>query len=340
MILITGGTGLLGGHLTYRLLEMENQVRLLVRSEESKSKLQKLFSYYTNTPGTLLEKIEWVFGDILDKSVIENSFNGVDRVYHCAAAVSFEPRNKRAMLDTNIRGTANIVNACLESGIKKLVYVSSIAAIKGTTDKDYATENDNWPSGNRLNYQYSKTQAEFEVWRGINEGLSAVIVNPSVILGPGQWNSGSSVFFPTVFKGLNYYTKGVTGFVDVTDVAEVMIELMESGIQGERFIVSAENLSYEDIFNLIADSLEVKRPSKYVSRTLTDIAWKIDYIRSKLFFSNPFLTKETARASHTIQQYSSDKIKQAIGFSFKPLSQSIKRIASQFKNDWSKEIQN
>jgi dihydroflavonol-4-reductase len=195
MILITGGTGLVGGHLTLRLLEKEEQVKLLIRNDESKEKLKKTFSFYSSTPEILLNKIEWAYGDVTDLFTLHDAIRNVDRVYHCAAKVSFDRQHKKEMMDTNIRGAANIVNVCLGFGIKKLLHVSSIAAIKNSAEGEIITENNQWPSGNSLTYAYSKTQAEFEIWRGINEGLQAVIVNPSVILGPGDWSCGSPKFF-------------------------------------------------------------------------------------------------------------------------------------------------
>jgi dihydroflavonol-4-reductase len=333
MILVTGSSGLVGSHLIASLLQKGNTVKALIRNEESKAKIVKVVGYFSNQPDDLLANIHWVYGDIADQGSLLEAFENVKQVYNCAAVVSFDKKDRKTMLETNIRGTANVVNACLDSGIEKLVHVSSIAAVKGNSSDEIITEDSGWPTGHTLNYSYSKTQGEYEVWRGITEGLNAVIINPSIILGPGNWNSGSSKFFSTVYDNLKYFTRGITGFVDVCDVVEVMISLMESDIHSQRFIVSAENISYEQLFKSIAKSLGVKEPAVYASPALTSFAVYLDAIKSAISFSRPLITKETAKSSHKVQYYSSEKLLKSLEYSFNPVNNAIERIAKQFLVD-------
>lgn len=330
MILITGGSGLVGSHLIVELLKEGIQPKVLIRNEKSKDSIFKTLSLYSNKPDILFNSIHWVNGDINDRASLFDAFDDVEFVYHCAAKVSFEKGDYKNMLETNIRGTENIVDLCLEREIKKLVHVSSIAAIKGNNDSEIITEDSGWSEGHKLNYSYSKTKGELEVWRGITEGLNAVIVNPSVILGPGDWKSGSPRFFGTVNKGLKFYTRGVTGFVDVYDVVKIMILLMKSDIAGQRFIVNAENVSYELLFKYIAESLGVKAPSIYATPAMTNFAMYVDTLKSKLFFIKPLLTRDTARSAHSVKNYSSEKLLRSIDYKFTPLQQSIDHIAGIF----------
>ncbi|MBN2486521.1 MAG: NAD-dependent epimerase/dehydratase family protein [Bacteroidales bacterium] len=333
MILITGGSGLVGSHLVTELLAQGFQVRVLVRSGESKNWIRKVMGYYMPDPDNALKKVEWANGDILDKVSLAEALQGVDYVFHCAAVVSFSRSDRKYMLDVNIRGTANLVDACLAAGIKKLVHLSSIAAIKAGLPGTFAIESNGWPEGHKLNYAYSKTQGEFEVWRGITEGLNAVILNPSVILGPGNWKSGSPKFFSTVYKRLKFYTRGVTGFVDVCDVVKVMVMFMQNNIHSQRYIVSAENLSYQQLFTAIALSLGVKPPSVYAAPALTRLAVYAGMVKSALFFSPPLITAETERSAHKVNHYSSDKLIGDTGFTFLPVESSIERIAKLFISD-------
>lgn len=325
MILITGATGLVGSHLLYDLVSAGHNVRALKRQNSNLEQVRKIFSFYTNQIDSLWKRIEWIDGDMLDIFTLEKSLEGITHVYHTAAMVSFDVNDHSKMQSVNVVGTRNLVNICLSKKIKKLCFVSSIAALgvpeEGTK---IVTEKTPWRhEDKRSGYSLSKFQSELEIWRGINEGLNAVIVNPSIILGPGQWDKGSSQLFSTVSKGLKYYTKGITGYIDVRDVSRAMIQLMESEISNERFILNSEDLTYRFIFKTIAQSLGVKGPTRYASPLMTEIAWRIASL--KRFFqkgSNSF-TKETARAAHNTKYYSNQKIKEALNFEFIPITRSI-----------------
>lgn len=248
-ILITGATGLVGSHLVKRLGNLQKPVRALHRGQVSDDLKSG--------------KIEWVKGDILDVIALEQAMENIDQVYHCAASVSFNPATKAMMFKTNIEGTANVVNAAINAGVKKIVFVSSVAALGRIREGQTINETMNWTKEtSNSNYGKSKYLAELEVWRGIGEGLKAVMVNPVIILGAADWSKGSAGIFKSAYNEFPWYTQGTGGFVDVLDVVEIMIQLMESDISGERFIISAENTSYQRVFSMIAKEFGKKPPNK------------------------------------------------------------------------------
>jgi dihydroflavonol-4-reductase len=330
MDLITGGTGLIGSHLLYQLVREGKPVKAIRRSTSNLDRVKKTFSYYSSNAEEMFSRITWVEGDLLDLESLSEALDGIERVYHCAAMVSFAPEYRNQMMKNNVSGTANVVNACLEQEIKKLCFVSSTVAI-GYRQEEAVDETLIWKySKYRSAYSVSKYRSEMEVWRGIGEGLHAVIVNPSIVIGPGDWDRSSSTIFKPVWKGLHFYTCGMTGYVDVWDVVQAMISLMESTISGERFILSSENLSYREVFTLVAKALDKKPPERFAPPFLTGLAWRIDWLVSKLLFRPPEFTKETARSAHHQTRFSNKKTREAIGITFKTIEQSISETANIF----------
>lgn len=334
MILVTGGTGLVGSHLLFELVSSGKKVRALKRKSSKLDNIKKVFGYYSAYAEKLFEKIEWVDGDILDIFSLQNAMNDISEVYHCAAVVSFEPGGEELLMKINIDGCANIVNIALEKKVKKLCYVSSIASLGRAGHNGLVDEQTYWESSNnKSHYSISKYGGEREIWRGIEEGLDAVIVNPSIILGPGNWNTGSSRFFSTVWKGLKVFTTGVNGFVDVRDVVSAMIQLMQSNIKNERFILNSENISYQNILLLIAKHLNKKPPTIHAGKLLSSIAWRVEKLRSLFTGSKPFITKETARTANSDYRYSTKKIETKLNFKFISIEKSIKDNAKLFLNE-------
>ena len=333
MILVTGGTGLLGSHLLFELIRSGKQVRAIKRKSSDTGMIKKIFSYYTDQPDHLAEKIEWFDAELLDFGSIEDAMDGITEIYHAGAIVSFYPEDHKDMLKVNIDGTANLVNLSNECGIKKFCYVSSVSTLGRADNNGLTDEETFWaPSGKNSVYAMSKYGAEREIWRGMEEGLNAVIVNPSVILGPGFWNDNSG-FFRLVWKGLNYYTKGINGFIDVKDVVKAMILLMEKDLFNERFIVSSENISYQLLFSQIAKYLDKRSPSVNIPPVINQIAWRLDKVKSLVTGLKPEFTKEMATT--TIQQYtfSNEKIRKVLGFEFIPVEESIRQTCEIFKKD-------
>lgn len=326
MILVTGGTGFLGSHLLRRLVNVGEPVRALYR-KQIPQQLQDI-----------QQRIEWIQGDILDVSVLEDAMAGVDKVYHCAAVVSFHPSTHQLMLKINGEGTANVVNLAIDAGVRKLVHVSSVAAI-GRAKDGVIDEDCEWQeSKNNSRYAVSKYQGEIEAWRGMAEGLDVAIVNPSIILGAGFWDDGSGMLIKNAWKEFPYYTQGINGFTDVKDVVEVMFRLMESDIKGQRFIVSADNWRYLDLFTQMADQLGKKPPHIAVKPWLAEIVWRIEALKSQLTGKKALLTKETARTAQMKVYYNNSKILHALpGFSFTPLQSTIEEICQVFLEQKKKE---
>lgn len=331
MILVTGGTGLVGSHLLFNLVQKEKAIRAIYRTDEKREYVKKIFSYYTDDVDEFFSKIEWVISDITDVFSLESVFKGITEVYHCAALVSFDPKDYRKMRQVNIDGTANMINFSIENNIEKFCFVSSIAAVGDSINGKPINEENEW-SDNSDNNDYSITKygAEMEVWRGSQEGLDVVIVNPGVILGSGFWSEGSSKLFSQVYNGFKFHTEGVTGFVHVEDVVKTMILLMESNIKNERFILVSENKSFKDILFSIADGFNKKRPSIKSNKLLMAIIWRLDWLLTKLTGKKPLLTKNSAKSSLNKSYYTSQKIEEALNFRFAKIDSVILKICKDF----------
>ncbi|HAD98430.1 MAG TPA: hypothetical protein DCG19_13550 [Cryomorphaceae bacterium] len=331
MILVTGGTGLLGSHLIFELLKQGKRVRATHRPGSDTSSVENTIRYY-RSPGELIQNLEWVEADLLDITCYYTIMEGVTELYHCAALVSFDSSDSADLLEKNPAMTANVVNAALEMNVRKMVYVSSVAALGRKADAEYINEDSEWVPGQHNSvYARSKYRAELEVWRGIQEGLNAVIVNPSIILGPGNWQQGSPALFHTIAKGFKYYTLGTNAYVDVRDVAEVMIRLMESEVSGQRFVVAAENLSYKKFFEYVAESLEVKAPNTEVLPRMSAIIWRMEKLRSFITGKKPVVTRETAHTAQHTYYYDSNKIKKTLGFEFRPVRETVEDMARHYR---------
>ena len=331
MILVTGGTGLVGSHLLYQICQSETKVRAIKRANSDTNLVRQVFSYYSEKSDTLFQKIEWVDADLLNISELDFAFQGATKVYHCAAWISFNPKHKTKMMNTNIEGTINVVNLCLAHRIKKLCYVSSVAAIGQPIDVGSIDENTYWENSPiKSSYALSKYLSEMEVWRGIEEGLNAVIVCPAIILGPGKWEKGSSMLFKQVWKGLSFYTSGTNGFVDVRDVANVMIQLMEGTIKSNRFILSSESIPFKKTFDYIADALGKKKVYIKIGPFISAISWRIAKIISIISRKSPLITKETVLAGNSISVYDNKKIKTALNYKFRSVEQSCKDFSTLF----------
>lgn len=329
---------MVGAHLLFELVKAGKKVRALKRESSNLQQVIKTFSYYTDQADELFRRIEWVNGDILDYFSLEKLLAGVEEIYHCAAIVSFQTKERRKMISNNVEGTANIVDAALENGVKKICHVSSIAALGRLQNGAPVTEETNWiPSKKNSGYSESKFFSEAEIWRGIEEGVDAVIVNPSIIFGPGNWDTGSAKMFKTIWDGMKFYTRGVTGFVDVHDVVQAMTSLMDESnfdaCKNQRFLLNAENLSYRDVFNQIADALGKPRPTIYASGFLQGMVWRLATFAGWITGRPSMLTREAVASSNTVNNFDGSKITRMIGFEYTPVSRSIKTTASFLKKD-------
>ncbi|HXB90806.1 MAG TPA: NAD-dependent epimerase/dehydratase family protein [Puia sp.] len=316
MVLVTGGTGFLGAYMIRELVEKGRVVRAIRHHSPVP---------FFMPPG-IAEKVEWIEGDILDPMGLEEAMEGVDAVIHAAAKVSFAGKDRKELIHINIEGTANLVNAALSKNIRRFIHVSSVAALGRTANGERVTEEKKWEDS-RLNttYSISKYYAEIEVWRGIGEGLSAVIVNPSTLLGYGDWNETSCAIFRNVYNEFPWYTEGVNGFVDVSDAARAIVALLESDIVGQRFILNGDNWTFRKLFDTIAAALGKKQPTREATPLLAAAAWRVERIKS-LFTGRPsLLTRESSRVAQSKTFFENGKIlRQLPGFSFTPLEQTIR----------------
>lgn len=324
MILVTGGTGLLGSHLLYQLALDGKPVRAIYRVQSRIQCVKDLFRYYSPDNYTeLFEKIEWVEGNLLDLISLEEAMKDVSVVYHCAAVVSFAKKDFYRMMKINREGTANVVNTCLNAKVKKLCYVSSTAAIGGENNT-IISEKTKWEQGPETSgYSISKYSAEKEVWRGVEEGLDCVIVNPSVLFGAGNWNESSLTIFRTVQNGLSFYTEGENGFVDARDVAEIMVKLTNSDTKNERFLCVGENSSFKVLLEQIARQMNVKAPTINTPKWLMGFTWRIAGIYAKLTGKSATITRESARSAFNKKKYDCNKIINHLDFTFRSLEDTI-----------------
>ena len=323
-ILVTGGTGLVGSHLLANLCLQGFTVRAIYRKQSSLIEVKKVFSFYTQEYEKLFQNIEWKMADITEIPSLNDVFQGITIVYHCAALVSFKNNDYEKMRKINIEGTANMINFSIDHQVEKFCFVSSIASIDKNSVAEKITEQNEWnPENNNYGYAITKYGGEMEVWRGTQEGLKAIIVNPGVILGSGFWENNTGKFFKNADNNFKYYTNGITGFIGVQDVVKAMIQLTESQIENERYILVAENKSFRYVLTEIGKKMGKKSPSVYVSPLMSEIAWRLAGIIS--FFSKKpaLITKHSARAAHQKYYYSSEKIIDAIAFEFETLDKVI-----------------
>lgn len=314
-VLVTGGSGLVGNELIHQLLQKGKKIKALV----NKSPLQ--ISHPDLLP---------VQCDLFDVVGLELAIEQVSEIYHCAGFISYSSYNSDRLYKINVEGTANIVNVALQAGIKKFIHVSSIAALGKFIEGKPIDETMAWTEDARNSiYGHSKYLGEMEVWRGIAEGLNAVIVNPSIILGAGKWSNASTAIFKNVYDGFNWYSEGVNGFVDVRDLVKSMILLMESDISAERFIVSAENRSYKDIFFLIADAFNKKRPQFKVNKTAASLVWRLEKLKTIFSKAEPLVTKESVSTALAQVYFDNSKLKNRLtSFQYLPISETIQYTCS------------
>lgn len=321
MVLVTGGNGFLGAYLVHTLVKYGEEVRVLHRATSDLSLL-----------APIRDQVEFVEGDIQDITSLVSAMEGIDKVYHGAAIVSFDPAKKHKLHNINVQGTANVVDAALRTGVNKLLHVSSVAAIGNIPSNGVVDETARWERHKaHSHYSISKFLAEQEAWRGQAEGLSTVIVNPSVIMGAGDWHTGTPALFKRIDDGFPFYPPGVNGFVDVRDVAEASIGLMNSTQERERFILSSENLSFFQVLTQIADELNATRPYLKASPFVSSLAIPLEKIKTLVTGEEPMITRESI-ASSTIQiNYTNQKVKSTIDFHFRPVRDTLHEAATIYR---------
>lgn len=320
-ILVTGGTGVLGRYIVKRLLdEGYTNIEVFTRSSNKSN-----FDFADN------KNIKFTSGDITELFPLSDSIEEADYVIHAAAIVSFNPRDFKKMHAVNVEGTANVMNFSLVSGVKKVIHVSSIAALGRSEKSGLIAESTTWVNSKYNSYYgITKYLAEQEVWRSFNEGQSMAIVNPSLILGDGDWNQSSLQVFKKAYDGIPYYPTGGTGIVDVKDVAKFIVNMLESSIEGERFILSGGNISYKDIFQKMCRAMNRKAPSKPAPKWMLSILWRIEKIRCLITGQSPIVTKESVKSTAHQSNYDNSKSLGLDGFSYRDLDDTIAEYAGRY----------
>jgi nucleoside-diphosphate-sugar epimerase len=334
-ILVTGATGFVGAHLLFELTKKEQQVVALRRSTSSLKQVEKIFSYYTEDVEKYMSRIIWREADVLNYNSLKEAMQGITQVYHCAAIVSFNPDRKADVVEMNTLAAANIVRACLEQPVNFLCHMSSIAALGSSENSAAMDENSKWSSyKNKSGYALGKYFAEMQIWQGIERGLNAVIVNPSVILGPGDWKAGSPKFFDFTYGGNPFYTVGAKGFVCVTDVVKAMIELSQNKeTYGQRFLLSSENFTFRDLFSMIANALGKKAPSIKATPFLMNIACAFEMLRFRLTGREASITAESVESGSKTSYFNGEKVKQFIDFNYTPIKDCVEFAAKCYLSD-------
>jgi len=328
-ILVTGGTGFVGAYIIQELVRQGFSVRAIKRSS---AQLPQFIE------PAILDKVEWVEGDILDVIALEDAMQGIDAVIHSAAIVSFSKKDRSNMYHVNIEGTKNVVNTALETGVRKLIYISSVAAIGRKLTGGTVNEKAQWEDSNaNTHYAISKFKAELEVWRGFAEGLEGVVLNPATVLGYGNWNQGSSAIFKSAYNQFKWFTNGVNGFTDVEDVARACIMLLKSNITEERYIICNDNWPFRKLFDTMADNFGKKRPYKEATPFLSGVAWRIEKIKSFFSGQKPLLTRESAKVANSLTRFDNTKLLKALpDFSYTPMEETIQKACGKYVANMSK----
>ncbi len=323
---------MIGAHIAFALTAQGHSVRALKRKSASLADIEKIFRFYSTSADELLQKIEWVEGDILDLPALEDAMQGATYVYHSAAMVSFDPKERDQMIKVNGEGTANVINVAMFVGVRKFCHVSSVAALGRTIDLKNIGE-DTWWKNDPANswYAISKYTAEREVWRATEEGMDVVIVNPSVVIGPGNPTRSSNAIFALAKKGFSWYTSGTGGFVDARDVADAAIKLMNSSVVNERFVLNAKNMSYRVFADKILARFGHKPTSKEVGAFLTWLMWRGEKLKCFFTGTSPRITKESAAAARESASYTGSRITEAIDFKYREIDTTLDDVCAYYK---------
>lgn len=331
MQLVTGATGIVGSHVLLECAQ-RGQVRAIHRQGSDRSIVERVFRHYRDDADTLLGAVEWVEADLLDTEGLDMAMHGVEYVHHAAALVSFAPGDAGAMHRVNVDGTANVVNAALEHGVKRLCHVSSTATIGEGAPGVTRDESMPWTGDHRTSaYARSKYAAELEVQRGIAEGLDAVLVNPCIIIGPGQMGRSSMSLVERLRKGTRFHPPGSNAVVDARDVARCMLELMDRGATGERYLLIGENLSYKRLFHMLAAAFGQPSPNTPLRPWMLELGWRAERLRTLLTGSTPFITRDTAHSAVTQRSYSAAKVEGLLDFRFRTAEDPVSNVAAFIK---------
>lgn len=313
MILVTGATGIVGSQIVRDLVRSNYSVRAIIRATSDTSWLSDIRN-----------SIEWVEADVLDLPSLEKAFENVTHVVHCAAVVSFDNSNDLLMNKVNVEGTKNMLSLSEKYSTKKFIHISSVAALGRSSNNTVITEKAKWvQSSLNTAYGISKYQSELEVWRAQEEGLSTVILNPSVVIGPGPWNNSSLNLFQHVKNGNPLYPVGSVNCVDVRDISNATLKLIDNDIEAERFILNSEMVPYKLFFGLVAKAMNKKAPSIKIYPSLA--IFVASFLKAMRFLTGfkTNITREAVILSQLNIMFSSEKAEQVLGIKFRPIEESV-----------------
>ncbi len=327
---VTGANGFLGVYILHHLVKKGHHVKALVRPSSSLNLFNQISDYYQLTDNQK-ELIEWVHVSLYDTYALNEVFENVDYVIHLAGKISYLKRELPDLIHVNRDFTAAVVDACLSANVKRLIYCSSTSAISKNNTNAVVVESKEWDDKlEHSNYGYTKHLGEMEVWRGIEEGLAANIINPGVILGYANWNDGSNKLFRNAFQSFPFFSEGITGFVGVSDVADIVYRLCNSEVVGEQFLVISENKSYGDIARMMAKHFDKKPPRFEVKGLLYRLIYGFISLKERLGLGG-LLSKETVKASIAKNQFSNQKIKDALNYEFESMEEVISAATEAYK---------
>ncbi|MEO5979982.1 MAG: NAD-dependent epimerase/dehydratase family protein [Chryseolinea sp.] len=315
MIAVTGANGLLGSFVVRKLLDQGEPFVALCRKGSDRSALNDVAS-----------KVSWRIADIMNPVELREALQDITHVIHTAASVSFNPLRADEVTDINVIGTRNVVNICLDQHVKRLVHVSSVAALSRQRDQMIIDETNKWIESPTNNvYASSKYQSELEVFRGQEEGLSTVVINPSFILGEGNWNVSSMQLFKYAWEQHPFYIDGFLNYVDVKDVASIIIALLHDPVEGERYIASTGKISFRDMLEKMATRFSKKVPSIKITKGVLKPLAFVESVRTRLTRTEPRITYETARLAGTEFLFDNRKITNKLDFEFQPIDETLER---------------
>jgi len=331
-ILLTGATGLLGAHLICRLTDSGIRVKALRRPSSSMATIEKVFKAYASEPEQAMGRIEWVLGDVTDYYSLEDALEGIDKIFHTAGYISFAKRERKRLEDINVGGTANLVNAALHRGVRKLIHVSTVESLGRMDLDELITETTPWKNS-PLNTHYGVTKhaGEREAWRAAEEGMDVLVVNPGLIIGLGDWNSGTGRIVQRMAQNQSFYTEGSNGWVDVRDVARAMIDLDDAGVHGERFILVSENLDMKTGFEKLALNLGTKAPHRRAGKILLNIAAWTEKFKSFVTGAEPLITTENAVTASLKSRYDNSKLFKFIPFEYTPMDETFREVSMRYR---------
>lgn len=315
MIAVTGANGLLGSFIVRMLIQHQEPFLAIKRKDSDISLLSDVN-----------EEIAWFDADVLDIVSLNEAFRNVTHVIHTAAIVSYNPRRANQLMEVNVEGTRNVVNACLANNVKRIVHVSSVASLAAQKGQSSIDEGNKWvETHHQTAYAKSKYLSELEIFRGQEEGISSVIVNPSLILADANWDNSSAQIFKYIWKESPFYSEGSVNYVDVVDAAEIVYKVLRMPVEAERYIVSAGKIRYKDLFALIAKEFNKKNPTIRISKTFLKIGAFFETLRSTITGAEPRLTKETARIAGADHLFENRKIVEKLNFEFQPIDKTLQR---------------